>query len=66
MPKCLKRAAVVAAVGCLPLLLYILLGPRDGNPIGLGLLAALALIAAVLIVATGLVKWAYGYFCDHR
>ncbi len=40
----------------LPLLLYIAFGPADGNPIGLGLLAALAVPVAGLGVMIGVVK----------
>ncbi|HEX5830648.1 MAG TPA: hypothetical protein VFY16_06690 [Gemmatimonadaceae bacterium] len=37
-----------------PLLLYIAFGPADGNPIGLGLLAVVAVPAAVIGVGVGL------------
>lgn len=40
--KILLTSLTIGAVGIAPLLLYILLGPKDGNPIGLGLLAVLA------------------------
>ncbi|HEX5032768.1 MAG TPA: hypothetical protein VFX78_15085, partial [Candidatus Eisenbacteria bacterium] len=40
---------VIAAVGYLPLQLYILFGPRDGNPIGLGLLAIFAIPAGAVV-----------------
>jgi hypothetical protein len=49
-----KRAKIglaVAVGGTVPLLLYIVLGPKDGNPIGLGLLMLLSwLIGAVLVI----------------
>jgi hypothetical protein len=46
----------VIAAGVLPLLLYIQFGPPDGNPIGLGLLAAVALPVGGILVVVGLVK----------
>ena len=46
----------VGVLGVLPLLLYIQFGPRDGNPIGLGLLAVAAVPTSGIIMAVGLVK----------
>lgn len=46
----------VAAAGVLPLLLYAALGPADGNPIGLGLLALVAIPTGGMIVLAGIVK----------
>ncbi|NGY05200.1 hypothetical protein [Solimonas terrae] len=47
----MKIGAVIAALGTAPLLLYIIFGPSDGNPIGLGLLAwASWLVGGVVIV----------------
>lgn len=48
----------VAVLGYLPLQLYIVFGPRDGNPIGLGLLAVLGFGLGLLLIAIGLIKWA--------
>jgi hypothetical protein len=65
----LKIMAVSAALGfasILPLLLYIALGPADGNPIGLGLLAmAVAPIGGMGIVV-GFVKLLVQYFSHHE
>lgn len=36
--KVVWTGIITAATGVLPLLAYILLGPKDGNPIGLGLM----------------------------
>ncbi|MGE0407357.1 MAG: hypothetical protein AB7O65_13760 [Candidatus Korobacteraceae bacterium] len=47
---------LVGAVGVAPLLLYIAFGPKDGNPIGLGLLAMLALPLAGVGLVAGLTK----------
>jgi hypothetical protein len=58
--RLLIAGVVIAAVGYLPLQLYIAFGPRDGNPIGLGLLALVAVPAGLLVCAIGLVKLAVG------
>lgn len=42
-------------IGVLPLLLYIAVGPKDGNPIGLGLLAVLAIPIATIGALVGLI-----------
>lgn len=47
---------VLGLVGAGPLLLYIVFGPKDGNPIGLGLLALAAVPVAAIGVMAGLVK----------
>lgn len=39
----------------LPLLLYIVFGPRDGNPIGLGLLAMLGMPIAIIGASIGVI-----------
>lgn len=46
----------VFVVGVGPLLLYGLLGPADGNPIGLGLLAMVSVPVAGMLVVLGLIK----------
>lgn len=43
--------------GVTPLLLYIAFGPADGNPIGLGLLAVLAIPVATVGIIVGSIKW---------
>jgi hypothetical protein len=53
----LLTSAKITAIGVAPLLLYALIGPSDGNPIGLGLLAMLAVLVGVLGVALGIVKF---------
>lgn len=59
-----KAAAVVFVLGWLPLLLVIGFGEPDANPIGLGLLAWLSTIAALLLagigVARGIKRWRAG------
>jgi hypothetical protein len=58
--------AVMVGIGYLPLQLYILFGPRDGNPIGLGLLAVLAIPAGLAVFAIGLIRLAIRYFQSRR
>lgn len=54
--RILLFGAAVAGIGALPLLLYIAVGPEDGNPIGLGLLAVAAVPTGAVIAAVGLIK----------
>ena len=58
----LKIAGVALAIGAVswaPLLLYIPLGPADGNPIGLGLLAMAGTLLAVLGAGIGALWWVF-------
>jgi hypothetical protein len=64
--KFLLRSLSVGAVGIAPLLLYILLGPKNGNPIGLGLLAVLAALVATVGAAIGAVTLLVEYFARRR
>ena len=51
-----KRAKIgvaVAVVGSIPLILYMMVGPRDGNPIGLGLLMSLCWLVGAVLIAWG-------------
>jgi hypothetical protein len=52
----------VAAIGVLPLLLYVAFGPEDGNPIGLGLLAMVAIPTGAMIAIAGIIKLLVGFF----
>lgn len=45
----------IGLIGALPLLAYVAFGPKDGNPMGLGLLAAVAVPIATIGVFAGLV-----------
>ena len=54
--KILIRSIALGCVGVVPLLLYIALGPADGNPIGLGLLAVTAVLVAGIGAVVGLLK----------
>jgi len=53
--KVLLGSLAFGILGASPLLLYIAFGPRDGNPIGLGLLAVTAILVGGLGAACGLV-----------
>ena len=60
--RILLTSLAAGAVGVTPLLFYILLGPKDGNPIGLGLLAMLAVPVAVIGGVIGVVTMAVEFF----
>jgi hypothetical protein len=45
---------VVAAASLAPLLLYVVFGPKDGNPIGLGLLFFFGTPVGVILTLVGL------------
>ena len=53
-------------IGVLPLLAYVALGPRDGNPIGLGLLAVVAAPIATIGVVVGLIRFVVEVFLRKR
>jgi hypothetical protein len=57
----IRTGLIVGAAGMLPLLVYILVGPKDGNPIGLGLLAMATVPLAGMTLVVGFVK-----FCVER
>lgn len=61
-PKIVAASLVLGAAGLAPLLLYVAFGPADGNPIGLGLLAALAMPVALVGVFVGVVKTLAQFF----
>ena len=54
--RMLLVGVAVLALGVGPLLLYILFGPADGNPIGLGLLAVVAVPVGLGLAAFGLLR----------
>ena len=64
--KRLKIGGVIFFVGTAPLLLYVMFGPKDGNPVGLGILMWLS-----WLVGGALLIWGFGgvllsYFRDKR
>jgi hypothetical protein len=64
--KILLASLLIGAAGVAPLLLYILLGPADGNPIGLGLLAVVAVPVSVVGMAIGVVTILVQHFARPR
>ncbi len=64
--RILLFSLTAGAIGTAPLLLYILLGPADGNPIGLGLLAALAVAVALIGGLVGAVALGVEYLRRSR
>lgn len=54
--RILSIGLAIGVIGVLPLLLYIQFGPRDGNPVGLGLLAVAAVPVSAVVMAVGLIK----------
>jgi len=54
--KRVLSSAVLALAGYMPLQLYIWFGPRNGNPIGLGLLAFAVLPFAGIGAVIGAIK----------
>jgi hypothetical protein len=51
LSKFLIVGILIAVAGYLPLQLYIIFGPADGNPIGLGLLMVMGMMLGMMVVA---------------
>ena len=58
----IRGSTLLAAAGVGPLVLYALVGPADGNPIGLGLLAVATVPIAGMGLVIGVVKLAVEHF----
>jgi hypothetical protein len=54
----------VAVVGSVPLILYVMVGPRDGNPVGLGLLMWLSWLVGAVLTAWGVIGLVVARFGD--
>lgn len=54
--RILLWSVVFGLAGVAPLLLYVAFGPADGNPIGLGLLAVVAVPIGTVGAGVGLIK----------
>ena len=64
--KIVVWSLALGAAGVAPLLLYIAFGPADGNPIGLGLLAVLAVPVGAVGVGVGLIRMVVERFTRGR
>lgn len=64
--RILRASLLVGAAGITPLLLYILLGPANGNPIGLGLLAVVAAAVSIVGLAIGTITMLLERFARPR
>lgn len=64
--KIVRWSVGLGVAGVAPLLLYIAFGPSDGNPIGLGLLAVLAVPVGVIGAGIGLIKMLIEYLTRGR
>jgi hypothetical protein len=53
--KIIVASTLLGVLAIMPLLLYVMFGPEDGNPIGLGLLSMLGLILIQAGVVAGLI-----------
>ena len=62
--KIMVWSIALGVAGILPLQLYIIFGPADGNPIGLGLLAVAAVPIAGVGTVVGLIKMLVEYFAS--
>ena len=51
--KLLRAGIATPVAGTIPLLLYVLFGPANGNPIGLGLLAWASWLLGAVLLLTG-------------
>ena len=47
--------SAIAVGASIPLLLYVIFGPKNGNPIGLGLLMLLGWLVGAVLIAWGAV-----------
>jgi hypothetical protein len=55
LSKLSRAGAVVAGLSLAPLVLYVIFGPKDGNPIGLGLLMFFGVPIGVLLFVVGFI-----------
>jgi len=66
LSRFLMVGLIIALVGYLPLQFYILFGPRDGNPIGLGLLFVIGVFTGLVVVVIGFIKHTIQYFMNRK
>jgi hypothetical protein len=55
LSKLSRAGASVAGLSLAPLVLYVIFGPKDGNPIGLGLLMFFGVPIGVLLFVVGFI-----------
>ena len=63
-----RRAVIGSAIAVgasIPLLLYVVFGPKDGNPIGLGLLMLIGWLVGAVLIAWGAVGVVISRFRDN-
>lgn len=60
--KIVLWSVLLGVIGIAPLGLYIIFGPKDGNPIGLGLLAMLATPASIISAGLGSILMIVEFF----
>lgn len=63
-PRIVAISLIAGAAGVLPLALYMVFGPANGNPIGLGLLAVVAVPIAAGGMLVGAIKALIERFTD--
>lgn len=63
-PRIVAVSLIAGASGVLPLALYIVFGPANGNPIGLGLLAVVSVPIAAGGMLVGAIKALIERFSD--
>ena len=64
--KRLKIGGLIVAAGTVPLLIYVMVGPKDGNPIGLGLLMWLSWLVGGVVVIWGVIGGLIAYLGRDR
>jgi hypothetical protein len=66
LSKFLVVGLIISGVGYLPIQLYILFGPSDGNPVGLGLLFVIGIFAGLVVFAIGIIKHTIHYLLNRK
>lgn len=64
--KKLKMGGKILVVGTLPLLLYLMMGPKEGNPVGLGILMWLSWLIGGVQLVRGTIGVVVAYLRDKR
>ena len=64
--KALEIGGAILAIGTLPLLLYVMFGPKDGNPVGFGILMWLSWLIGGILVIWGTISAVVAFSRDRR